>query len=259
MVARAEAMSSAHTSDPKPLAGRPLLRRVASVFLSGVVAAFFFALLYPLSEALAPPVLAVVSAAGMGLVCGFTARLALRRSRRLLREAAALAALALGLVALGAITSGLAGIDPLRLSSPRPQWAGLAQVILGSATTWLALHAWGPSAARAPLRRASPTAPAVPPPAPRPSRPPRPRSTDRRAAARPLRLRRAQPAHPARKLRRRVRVRLVGAEEHRCPYCLELVVKKDPRGVVTCRVCHTRHHADCWALAGDCQVPHHHP
>src|SRR3989304_5786152 len=85
----------------------------------------------PRGGARAPPVLAVVSAAGMGLVCGFTARLALRRSRRLLREAAALAALALGLVALGAGTSGLAGIDPLRLSSPRPQWAGLAPGLPG--------------------------------------------------------------------------------------------------------------------------------
>jgi hypothetical protein len=53
-------------------------------------------------------------------------------------------------------------------------------------------------------------------------------------------------------------VRLVGEEEHRCPYCLELVQKNDPRGITTCPICHTQHHADCWALTGVCQVPHYH-
>jgi hypothetical protein len=53
-------------------------------------------------------------------------------------------------------------------------------------------------------------------------------------------------------------VRLVGEEEHRCPYCLELVLKNDPRGITTCPICHTQHHADCWALTGVCQVPHYH-
>lgn len=53
-------------------------------------------------------------------------------------------------------------------------------------------------------------------------------------------------------------VRLVGQEEHRCPYCLELVAPNDPRGFVECDICHTRHHADCWAVTGACQVPHYH-
>jgi len=52
-------------------------------------------------------------------------------------------------------------------------------------------------------------------------------------------------------------IRLVGETEHRCPYCLELVQKKDPRGIVECSICHTLHHADCWAVTGMCQVPHH--
>jgi hypothetical protein len=56
----------------------------------------------------------------------------------------------------------------------------------------------------------------------------------------------------------RGRIRLLGVEEHRCPYCLDIVERRDPRGVVTCKVCHTRHHADCWAVAGMCQVPHDH-
>ena len=51
-------------------------------------------------------------------------------------------------------------------------------------------------------------------------------------------------------------VHLVGETEHRCPYCLETVVRNDPRGVRVCPICHTHHHADCWAVTGTCQVPH---
>jgi hypothetical protein len=45
-------------------------------------------------------------------------------------------------------------------------------------------------------------------------------------------------------------------EEHRCPYCLELIDPDDRRGIVECKICHTLHHADCWAITGACQVPH---
>jgi hypothetical protein len=51
-------------------------------------------------------------------------------------------------------------------------------------------------------------------------------------------------------------VKFIGAEEHRCPYCLEIVVENDPRGIEICPICHTYHHADCWAVTGVCQVPH---
>jgi hypothetical protein len=53
-------------------------------------------------------------------------------------------------------------------------------------------------------------------------------------------------------------VRLTGAVEHRCPFCLESVDKKDKRGVKVCPICHTHHHADCWEVTGTCQVPHMH-
>lgn len=46
--------------------------------------------------------------------------------------------------------------------------------------------------------------------------------------------------------------------EHRCPYCLELVKSGDSRGVKTCKVCKTKHHADCWDITGVCQIPHKH-
>ncbi|MCX8062532.1 MAG: hypothetical protein N3D16_08115 [Anaerolineales bacterium] len=53
-------------------------------------------------------------------------------------------------------------------------------------------------------------------------------------------------------------VRLLSDEEHRCPYCLEMVLENDPRGVKICPICGTHHHADCWAVTGVCQVPHQH-
>jgi hypothetical protein len=51
-------------------------------------------------------------------------------------------------------------------------------------------------------------------------------------------------------------IRLVGLEEHRCPYCLELVEENDPAGVVVCPICHANHHKSCWDISGTCQVPH---
>ena len=81
---------------------------------------------------------------------------------------------------------------------------------------------------------------------PRSSRKPHVRLPRRR---RPVTAPPAQPDSP---------VHLVGEEEHRCPYCLELVTKNDPRGITVCPICHTQHHADCWALTGVCQVPHYH-
>jgi len=53
-------------------------------------------------------------------------------------------------------------------------------------------------------------------------------------------------------------VRLLGETEHRCPYCLEEVVKNDPRGIVICPECKTWHHKDCWDVTGSCQVAHRH-
>lgn len=51
-------------------------------------------------------------------------------------------------------------------------------------------------------------------------------------------------------------VKLMGDEEHVCPYCLEEVVKDDPRGNVICKECGTWHHQDCWDVTGACGVAH---
>lgn len=57
-------------------------------------------------------------------------------------------------------------------------------------------------------------------------------------------------------LRRKHEVQFAVYEEHRCPYCLEIVTRDDPRGSVECQVCHALHHKDCWDITGTCQVPH---
>ena len=65
------------------------------------------------------------------------------------------------------------------------------------------------------------------------------------------------PAMPKRRKRnKKARVQLALVEEHRCPYCFDLVTRTDPRGVKECPVCHTLHHKDCWDVTGTCQVPH---
>lgn len=56
--------------------------------------------------------------------------------------------------------------------------------------------------------------------------------------------------------RRKPHVQIALYEVHRCPYCLEEVKLTDPRGVKKCEICNTVHHADCWDVTGECQVPH---
>jgi hypothetical protein len=53
-------------------------------------------------------------------------------------------------------------------------------------------------------------------------------------------------------------IRLVGREELRCPYCLQVIDRKDPHGVIVCPICKSAHHKECWDITGSCQVPHNH-
>ncbi len=99
-------------------------------------------------------------------------------------------------------------------------------------------------------------------PAPTPAQPASPRHVPGRALIQRFKesFQRAPADSPAKKREPKIlpRVTFTGAIEHRCPYCLELVEPNDPRGVRVCEICHTYHHADCWAITGMCQVPHHH-
>lgn len=92
---------------------------------------------------------------------------------------------------------------------------------------------------------------------PTPSATPGPRIRSRNRSRTAVR-KDAMSAKSARKSRsrRRPQLKLAVVEEHRCPYCLDPVARNDARGVKECDVCHTLHHADCWAITGFCQVPH---
>jgi ribosomal protein L37AE/L43A len=82
-----------------------------------------------------------------------------------------------------------------------------------------------------------------------------PRSNGRHSGmVRPAKV--APAVAPKRRRRKKARVQLAVVAEHRCPYCLDTVVRSDPRGVKECPVCHTLHHKDCWDITGSCQVPH---
>jgi len=252
MAARVEGMR-------RPQRGAELLDGLIVVFLVGMFGGIGLAFVVRANQTIVPQVLRAATSAALGVLSGLTARRALRGRRGLLRAAAALAALGVALYFLGWFSREQAGLALPRAVLPAPDWEGLLQILLGAFSALVALRAWpGPTAqaqvaararaqAGSAVKRNAPSAPA------RLTAPALP-------ALRPwgrLRTRLSSwvPRHGV--LKRRVRrVRLVGAEEHRCPYCLEPVDARDPRGVVVCRVCHTRHHGDCWAVTGACQVPH---
>lgn len=294
MAARVETMSLTPRASPLS-ANRSALRGVGAVFgVSLMVAGMGGALLWQHNLGIVPAVLTLTIALGLGLIVGLASRHLLRGRIAGLRMSAAWAGVIVGLILLGIVTRGDTGLAFNEMRRVTPDWFGLVQVALGSLSALLALTAWParavidrPSAASgsAAVPGASPTAgsvstpPYIDPAIPRPLR----------AVPRPaIHETQPQPAHRARgSLRlsdaglpkqrvdkpalsrlkawatrvtpwRRRRVQLVGTEAHRCPYCLEAVEHNDPRGVKVCPICHTRHHADCWAVTGMCQVPHYH-
>lgn len=97
----------------------------------------------------------------------------------------------------------------------------------------------------------------------RPSAPPGPRTRSTNGSRSPIlkEPKKTKAKDPVvrpkrRRSRRKPQIQFALLEEHRCPYCLDAVSRNDPRGVQECDVCHTLHHADCWAITGFCQVPH---
>ncbi len=248
MTGRVAAMAGP-TSLQTPSARSGPIRRVGWVLAGTLGGGALIALLYAVSPTMMPPTLSLLSAVGLGLVSGFLARWLLAGWRRGLRLSAAGASLTVALVFLNWLTGGLAGV---RLAGRAgPDWGGLVLLGLGYAASWLALRAWEEHS--------------LPPAPPVPAQPRRAglHANGRGLGLRSLRLRLPAPltwrARVERARRRqRAAVTLLGEVEHRCPYCLEIVQGRDRRGVVVCADCKTRHHADCWAVTGMCQVPHQH-
>jgi hypothetical protein len=269
-----------------PRDAKRVLRAAAIVLLIALATALGGALLWRLNRVIVPGVFALAVSTGMGSwLAGIVRRMLPGPSAGATRLWTALAAEVVALLAWGLLTGGAAGIILHLPPLPSPDWYGLTQLTFGLAAVVLTLSAWrssrgAPAAGIDRALTASTLTPAISDPTPtQPIRTTAIRHAGTPAAAH---IRVANEPRPAPQSRlgvgrfrwpawprfpflptgrlswRRRRVQLVGSEEHRCPYCLEIVEKDDPRGVVVCRVCHTRHHGDCWAETGMCQVPHYH-
>lgn len=243
-----------------------ILVTVSAAFSLGLA----FALYVAWDGALHRAVIVIFSAVVLGLAIGLVARLALPGRSWVLRYLLSLFGVCLGLMLLGWLSRGRLGIGLLLQRPQGVDWNGLGQVALAAATAWLSVRAWTGSERRVQVqvsaRRGRPASlrarlPRIP------TRVRRPRIGARSARRTAFRRRPSPPAQSSvldapRRVRgpfkARARVRLSEAVEQRCPYCLELVAQDDPRGVKVCPECHTWHHADCWAVTGICQVPHHH-
>lgn len=216
---------------------------------------------------------AVFANGALALVAGFGTRLLLAGRGWFIRAVVAALLPVAGMAVLGYFSDWEIGIDVISLSLGYVSWADLAQLITGVLASWAALWAWHHPAPR----EVHSATTAEPVRSTRVVQPRRVRSgrswslgtrlrTGTGTAAQPgdsrgghARLVTRQPSRPRRPVRSLVRhphVQLALVEEHRCPYCLEPVLRTDPRGVKECEICHTLHHADCWAITGTCQVPH---
>ena len=260
MTLLANAMDS--SLPPTSPSGRRLILRLAMTMAAAALGALLFALVRMVNFSIQSWALSLATAVGLGLLSGLYARVSLRLQSAVLRFLVGVISLVAALVFLGWMTWGLGG---LALGKPReelPDWYGLSQLALGTLGVALAQEAWRdrrrpsqtsrPASADELLRHAHASGTASTAPASA-GVGETPRAKTGALAPLGAAWRKLSGSRP-----RRSHVRLRGAAEHRCPYCLDPITRRDPRGVVVCPICRTPHHADCWAVTGMCQVPHHH-
>ena len=234
MTAQAEAIAQPTSTETRV----PLYRGIALVGIAALPAASLFSILEVRSLYVPSIIHVIASTVGLGLIMGLASRLVLPRRGSALRWLVALFGLSLSMIFLGWLSRGSQGLNLIGRSTTDPNWAGLIRFICGAAVGWLAVRAWAGETTSMP--RIGPI---------RFGRGRRGGTRFRGQQATRLRRRGLR--------RKRTRLRLAAQVEHRCPYCLEIVEPRDPRGAVECSTCHAFHHADCWAVTGTCQVPHH--
>jgi len=281
--------SPAPTDLPATTFRRRIPRWVGVVFPVVGFGAVGVAYMATVNRSWLPWVAALGGAAALGLLAGFAARWSLRSRSSLARGAVAVGAAIVGLLIASLASGGRVGIGRLVPAQPEVRWLELGQLAVATVAAWLAVlafHRAPAPPAPTPTTEPSPTRWSLADPSlveetrpmrarRRAPRPPVPRAVPTPARATPfrpgaavrdgvhrLRARLAQvfarrPAASALPRRRRIRtIRFTGRVEDRCPYCLDVIDARDRRGVTTCPVCRTRHHADCWAVTGMCQMPH---
>lgn len=229
MTAQAEALTQPTSTETRV----PLYRGIALVGFAALPAASLFSILEVRSLYVPSLVHVIASTVGLGLIMGLVSRLVLPRRGSALRWLVALFGLSLSMIFLGWLSRGSQGLNLIGRGTTDPNWVGLIRYICGAAVSWLAIRAWAGETSSMPRFG--------------PSNLGRARLGGQQATV--VRRRGLR--------RKRTRLRIAAQVEHRCPYCLEIVEPRDPRGAVECSTCHAFHHADCWAVTGTCQVPHH--
>jgi hypothetical protein len=243
---------------------------LAAAMVLGLGLGFLQANAGQLAVPIPPLALALTGAGVMGLLLGLTTPLTLRGWTEMLKFLVVLLALLVWITVAEATYAIWTGLRPLEYLTEADNWVEIGQLAIGC------LSAVVGGVAR---RRTSPAEVALAPqpvretvtPVRRVRRRRQPAATLPRTASQPrqaarVRQRRAlslpQLRLPTRTRRRSLPVRkssgvkVIAKAEDRCPYCLDMIAKKDPRGVVVCEICGTPHHADCWEAGGTCQVPH---
>ncbi len=233
MSARADIMVSPTSTKSRTT----LLKGIAATGIAAVPTASVLYIVSVLNRTVEPIVIVIASAAAMGVIIGLISRFTLPRRETPIRWLVALFGLCIGMTFLGWLSKGSLGLDLIERSTPEPDWHGLLRFVGSAAVAWVAIRA------RAVKSMAEPSS----------------RSRLRqRAKVHKTPLKVKKPKAIKKRVRRKwTSIRLKTKVEHRCPYCLEIVDPRDPRGVVECSTCHTLHHADCWGVTGTCQVPHH--
>jgi hypothetical protein len=223
-----------------------------------------------------PTTVALIGGGAIGLVGGLISGLALRGRTGLLRWVVAMFALIVGLIVsemVYGVSLGMSLNEALRVMRDDVEAAeigvGAAMALLGSLVGWQKTQRTRPANTRAIV------APAAATPVIGWRRLHRPASSSSATAGQSRSSRRSvrgrstpqvelttpsAPVKPAarskRKSLRRRHVQLGKQSTSVCPYCLEEVLPRDPRGKVVCDICGTPHHGDCWAITGKCEVPH---
>ena len=274
MALRTAVMNPADIS-PRIRRPRHLVRKL--VLLSLLTAAYALGLVILLRKvSWFPLIMFSYFASGLvSVVAGFGTRLLLSNRHWLIRSITATVMPLVGLAILGYFSDWMISVYIPELIQGNVNWPDLIHIILGITASWAALWAWyRPALDDAERSSSIESARQVVVPQSHRINPPRSWSLQPRlrigsgngthsrngsgSTVRPrLRLITRQPTRPKRRSSlHRPHVQLAVVEEHRCPYCLETVTRNDPGGVVECEVCHSLHHADCWAITGTCQVPH---
>jgi hypothetical protein len=250
------------SSNPPPVLRSDLPGNVALHFLLMGAGAYGMSLVAHRENVFSPLFLTIFSSVCMALLAALGARLLFRHRHWSIRLIAALFALVMGLVALSVLTAGQYGLT-LVWGFKTFDRLGLAQLTSGTAVLLLALEAW--SQPRILLDEdpypytPEPASVSVATPAPRRgARLKAPRAVSRQAKKGSVGLKVIDARRQPRKARlhgMQAQVQIeAAAEEHRCPFCLEVVQPGTPS--VECDICHAVHHKDCWDVTGTCQVPH---